>query len=121
MNAKHTPAPWGIYDGVNVMAGKGERSERCVASCGGHGSNFDETVHETNQANARLIAAAPELLYEHANAMKDLAAVKLCLLQLDREGALEILSRYGDIDFKDAPQFKSPAIEKAKEEHSNVQ
>jgi hypothetical protein len=38
-------------------------------------------------------------------AYRDLACVQLCLLQNDREGALEILRSYGRIDFSDGPQF----------------
>lgn len=48
--SKHTPGPWGkIYANVRDAAG------RCVADCG---SRTDADA----QANARLIAAAPDML-----------------------------------------------------------
>lgn len=53
---EHTALPWTILDGVNVLAG-----DRMVANTGGHQSNVYSTRLE-NIANARLIAAAPDLL-----------------------------------------------------------
>ncbi len=60
MNEKmnHTPGPWEIKHEFNVM-----HKGRCVATTGGHFDNKNsETVYAENIANARLIAAAPELL-----------------------------------------------------------
>ncbi len=53
----YTPAPWEVKHQWNVMSGS-----RLVAGCGGHSSNIDPHVDETNKANARLVAAAPLLL-----------------------------------------------------------
>ncbi len=58
--AQHTPGPWklGAHSMSAVFAGK-----RLVASCAGYSSTEQqEQVHLENEANARLIAAAPELL-----------------------------------------------------------
>jgi len=52
----HTPGPWTIYEGTHVMSGN-----RLVANTGGYQSNFADDL-TMNKANARLIAAAPELL-----------------------------------------------------------
>ena len=56
--SKPTPGPWTIKYAYNVMAGG-----RAVANAGIHSNNCDDRrVEEENKANARLIAAAPELL-----------------------------------------------------------
>lgn len=53
-----TPGPWEVQYEFNVMGGG-----HVVASCGGYSSNVNpEAIHQENVANARLIAAAPELL-----------------------------------------------------------
>lgn len=57
--ASHTPGPWEIGEeqfGAQVMVFAGERE---VADCG---HNFSDCGNEEDRANARLIAAAPELL-----------------------------------------------------------
>jgi hypothetical protein len=55
---KHTPAPWVVKHGHNVMGGG-----RVVANTGGYSSNINaEEVLLENNANTALIAAAPELL-----------------------------------------------------------
>lgn len=56
--SSHTPGPWKVKHGYNVLA-----ESRTVATCGGYTSNLPEdNSHEVNIANAKLIAAAPELL-----------------------------------------------------------
>ena len=53
MEAKHTPGPWRVIDGQEVHAGNSE--SRLIAEChAGHAPERD--------ANATLIAAAPDLL-----------------------------------------------------------
>lgn len=63
--SEHTPGPWTIKFGLNVM-GKDVRypsQERLVANAGGHANNiWNEQVTAENEANAHLIAAAPDLL-----------------------------------------------------------
>lgn len=55
---KHTPGPWKVEMKTMVMAGR-----RSICSAGGYSQNFDtEKVAAENQANARLIAAAPDML-----------------------------------------------------------
>jgi hypothetical protein len=57
----HTPAPWVIYKTVNVMGGSDGR--RLVANAGGHQDNrITDGGSGENEANARLIAAAPKML-----------------------------------------------------------
>ena len=54
----HTPGEWNIKYQHNVFGGK-----RLVANCGGYTSNVpSDNADAVNQANARLIAAAPDLL-----------------------------------------------------------
>jgi hypothetical protein len=63
MNGKHTPGPWSVdtrYGPCNVSAPAG----RSICSTGGYSDNFSDPEKRTaeNEANARLIAAAPDLL-----------------------------------------------------------
>ena len=60
MKTKFTPGPWRVEAGdVHVF------SDRIlIAGCGAHSDNFTPNLRETQQANARLIAAAPDLLAE---------------------------------------------------------
>lgn len=51
----HTPGPWNIHREINVIGPDG-------SSVLGKTSNSDPTVLDEVKANARLIAAAPELL-----------------------------------------------------------
>ena len=53
----HTPGPW-VVDGSRVR-GSGGRDWVCETSPGGR---FSKSVREENDADARLIAAAPDLL-----------------------------------------------------------
>lgn len=65
MNAQHTPGPWvagyGDAVGIGEVYGVGIDTEPdwtavCMLS-------LSENVNETDEANARLIAAAPDLLF----------------------------------------------------------
>ena len=66
----HTPGPWMLRDtrAADVVAPRrlptgGVIRETTIANCGGFQSNIDsERFLEENMANARLIAAAPDLL-----------------------------------------------------------
>jgi hypothetical protein len=58
----HTPGPWEVRWGCNVFAKRADTgSEGVVAACGGHSSN-KVACRPENEANARLVAAAPDLL-----------------------------------------------------------
>ena len=62
-----TDGKWEVKHEIMVMAGN-----RAVASCGGYSQNFDHgKVRRENIANARLVAAAPQL-YE---ALRDMVAI----------------------------------------------
>lgn len=61
METKYTPGPWTTYrhSETTVCSASG----RTVAACGGYQDNFsDGGYHRENITNARLIAAAPELV-----------------------------------------------------------
>ncbi len=58
MTTKHTPGPWIVTEGDNVYAKRNEGPSLPVASCAV--SRSVTTKHR--QANARLIAAAPDML-----------------------------------------------------------
>jgi hypothetical protein len=58
---KHTPGPWNVseeFDGTSIKAGMFHVTHT-IQACGFHEPEEDKAV---TQANARLIAAAPELL-----------------------------------------------------------
>jgi hypothetical protein len=53
---KHTPGPWRVVDSWNDHMVEGQNGEEIIWQDGPHGT---PTI---NEANARLIAAAPDLL-----------------------------------------------------------
>lgn len=59
--AVHTPGPWKIDPKTSTrIVGAGDRG---IASAGGYFNNQDSAaVYAENEANARLISAAPDLL-----------------------------------------------------------
>lgn len=58
MNTKHTPGPWMIFQSGNIGSAEVRTPVHLVIASGNvKGENI-----ETAMANARLIAAAPELL-----------------------------------------------------------
>ena len=57
--SKHTPGPW--RRGAITQTITAQNGKRLVADCRGNGSQHPATEDEC-EANARLIAAAPELL-----------------------------------------------------------
>jgi len=60
--SKHTPGPWTIKWYTNVFGNRQDIGcEGSIAACGGMDSNRVDCGPES-RANARLIAAAPELL-----------------------------------------------------------
>lgn len=73
----------------------------------GRGISKDEA-----NANARLIAAAPDMYSELRDRSNILGGVKILLLQGDIEGAMEILNRY-ELKFTDGPTMYSEALAKA--------
>jgi hypothetical protein len=71
-NAKHTPGPWKVMGGMVVIEGEAGRLTDVADCCTGAASVKDPF---TIAANARLIAAAPELLEACENARNVLAAL----------------------------------------------
>ena len=59
MNAKHTPGPWKVV-GTEIWSEKSDGV--CGKVLGNVGGSYGEKDHRIRQANARLIAAGPELL-----------------------------------------------------------
>ncbi len=56
-NTLHTPAPWQVDYSGNCHLGIIDKNERTIAFCSLQNENGDE-----DEANARLIASAPDLL-----------------------------------------------------------
>ncbi|HHA2880671.1 hypothetical protein [Stenotrophomonas maltophilia] len=66
MSSKHTPGPWGIEqtddtNWIGFMRPDGKKVELIVCTTS-RDNFFKPETQERNDANARLIAAAPELL-----------------------------------------------------------
>jgi hypothetical protein len=57
MKTTHTPGPWVVKNGTSILAGKSQ-----VANTGFKMGDWPKEDYETERANARLIAAAPDLL-----------------------------------------------------------
>ena len=58
---KHTPGPWAVEDSIDGPIVYSEKTEVIISDC----KNFavpSGSIHEQCSANARLIAAAPDLL-----------------------------------------------------------
>lgn len=72
MSAAHTPGPWKFYDDSND--GKTNRIE--IVAIGKTVARIYHSVPEEDLPNARLIAAAPELLEALAYALKDMEQVQ---------------------------------------------
>ena len=66
MSAQHTPGPWGLSHGINTWVMAGQLHVASVPRA------YDG---DWSHANARLIAAAPELLDEGRNALHLLRAL----------------------------------------------
>lgn len=66
--SKHTPAPWAVQKAEDCMGRKLDEMVRWVITADGHGlwistgPTWDPEHAEESEANARLIAAAPDLL-----------------------------------------------------------
>ena len=74
MSAEHTPGPWVVYDDSNN--GKTNRIE--IAALGKTVARIYHSVPEEDLPNARLIAAAPDLL-EALEAVKNWDVSNLAL------------------------------------------
>lgn len=61
---KHTPGPWGISR--RTATGVVAKGERGICSTGGYSDSRVDgaTLNAENEANARLISAAPDMLAE---------------------------------------------------------
>ena len=117
MEAKHTPAPWRIDedgDGVPAIVGPREKASRR-----GIEGEWDICVMDWDDepdrkqvifANARLIAAAPDLLAQHNTNLVDLDLLRRAIAEGDPKA--ELLVRVDDLI-----RFSRDAIAKAVSSH----
>lgn len=88
MNTQHTPGPWEIKlsqddEGTLCDIGVPDKIARCGQHvCSIHGWGFDYKADKEQQANARLIAAAPDLL-------ASLDASTIALQDFQREAGMQ--------------------------------
>ena len=73
----HTPGPWSVYEDANKVAAHGAKH---LISSSAYGDYYTESLTDErgeffNPADARLIAAAPELLGALEGALKALEGV----------------------------------------------
>ena len=92
--SKHTPGPWHVMYSNQHITSAGGLSVRRIMIHGGkpggiHHQNVAQCLNEQAEANARLIAAAPELLAA-------LEQIKRLSLEADRS-RLDVASMLGDI------------------------
>ena len=96
----HTPGPWKIFDGWGSDSKKPiivdsipDVEGKCVANC----ICYLSTTNDDYRDNARLIAAAPEMLSEINNAidMLDPEMERLAIVEL-RERLIQFLSKVTD-------------------------
>ena len=62
MNAKHTPGPWNVAEIQREDWRSSICADDCEIGCAYHRNDDPVNADEETYANARLIAAAPELL-----------------------------------------------------------
>jgi hypothetical protein len=74
METKHAPGPWVIHESGLVLAlgpGGDVRTSESVAYAGHDRAQIFHKQNQTGMANARLIAAAPDMLEALESAMAD--------------------------------------------------
>lgn len=108
--SKHTPGPWyyvkhnwsdtGVYDENDLIAMLKISDEI--------EEDQQERFEEEQEAHARLIAAAPELLMEYERLLSQLRAASEACFKGQSDVAEDLCHEYAE--------FKSPAITKAKGE-----
>lgn len=87
----HTPGPWvpNKHSEATVMGGPD--GGRAVASCGGYSDNrLEDSGSSENLANARLVAAAPDLLKE--------ARLLRCLVSSSRFQQMTVASALAELE-----------------------
>lgn len=117
---KHTKGPWAashnpaseIREGWQI--GMWQRDVTANTGFGPSATGIGETKEEAD-ANAHLIASAPELLDEHKAWAKNIGSAFAKALQGDYE-EIDILAKNTELDFTTGePCLKSEAIAKAEE------
>jgi len=86
---KHTPGPWAISKHCSTLV-ETSIGSRNICSAGGYTSNVTFEL-PTNEANARLIAAAPDMY----NLLKELAS--LLWKPLDTEQLIDLSASAGNL------------------------
>ena len=82
---KHTPGPWEVRYDAMVFCGN-----RSIASCGGYSSNVNsQAIRLENEANARLIAAAPKMYAFIQSVADNFVEARILLAEIDSEASDE--------------------------------
>jgi len=101
----HTPGPWRTYrnphNGTFLLAGGDESKKQCYAILHSADSTSPEYMNNPTEANARLIAAAPELLSELKEADEEICHLckrlnpqhKNCTICDDRQDRLKTIAK----------------------------
>jgi len=113
---KHTPGPWEIFeDSGEIYSGKFELGGNgsflaTTYGCGGEYSLLGAEEQEECQANARLIAAAPDLLASGKARIEALEALLACY-RLGKRATEKLLTQ-----LEQSKKGWEAAIKKAEEE-----
>ena len=105
MKTKHTPGPWQYNE--RTVSKQISNHALSIADC--YGKN------EEAQANAKLIAAAPDLLEEHKDWSKLLGHIVVEALQGKYDCLKEVMTELTIIYIDCVPHIESAAIKKATE------
>ena len=99
METKFTKGEWVVRP--KAMGGVMEKdSERTIANCMCYSSNINqELIYQENIANAKLIAAAPEMYEALAETDKDLCVLETTMRQIEltdkrAEGMVELVIKW---------------------------
>jgi len=117
--SKHTPGPWSVkndYDERHIVIANidgesfpdGTTSYTYDFVCDTYGGDYESVSRAVANANARLIAAAPELLAE-------LKRLSLAYVSLMKTGRDRIVALGGDCDPVDVMERGNPWLRSAKE------
>jgi hypothetical protein len=92
----YTPGPWS-HDGLTVYALNEQRTNRfCVHVFPGHIPGHDD--EETQQANVRLIATAPELLEALEDFIETVEHVDPSIYRDTIDNAKQVIAKVKDVD-----------------------
>lgn len=99
MNSNHTPGPWRVTNSKTAVVAGNVRISQSSGPCAASVS-VQESIGDTREANAKLVASAPDLL-------------EACVTLLEQLGRSQIAVFPEDCDLPDPVQMMEQAVAKA--------